>query len=123
MLQVAGTAGRIDEQVERAMGWFLGPGRFEAYRGLIREDRHLLPRAAIREALVNAAVHRDYAITGSSILFEVFDWRVDITSPGALPGRMTMDKVRAGANPRSRNESLAHFMAAMASWNNAERAG
>ena len=113
VLQVASAAGRVDEQVERAIGWFLGLGRFESYRGLIREDRHLLPRAAIREALVNAAVHRNYAITGSRILFEVFERRVDITSPGTLPGRMTVDKVRAGANPRSRNESLAHFMAAM----------
>ena len=113
VLQVARVAGRIDEQVERAMGWFLGLGHFESYRGLIREDRYLLPRAAIREALVNAVVHRDYAITGSSILLEVFDHRVDITSPGALPGRMTVDRVRAGANLRSRNESLAHFMAAM----------
>ena len=113
VLQVASAAGRIDEQVERATGWFLGLGRFESCRGLIREDRLLLPRAAIREALVNATVHRDYAITGSRILFEVFDRRVDITSPGALLGRMSVDKVRAGANPRSRNESLAHFMATM----------
>lgn len=113
VLQPAGAAGRIDEQVERATGWFLGLGRFESCRGLIREDRDLLPRAAIREALVNAAVHRDYAITGSRILFEVFDRHVDITSPGALLGRMTVDKVRAGAISRSRNKSLAHFMAAM----------
>lgn len=48
VLQVASAAGRIDEQVERATGWFLGLGRFESYRGLIRADRHLLPRAAIR---------------------------------------------------------------------------
>ena len=113
ILQVANAAGRIDEQVERATGWFLGLGRFESYRNLVREDRYLLPRAAIREALVNAAVHRDYAITGSKILLEVFDRRVDITSPGALPNHMTLDRVRAGANPRSRNESMAHFMSAM----------
>ena len=113
VLQVASAAGRIDEQVERATRWFLGLGRFESCRSLLREARHLLPQAAIREALVNAAVHRDYAITGSRILFEVFDRRVDITSPGALPGRMTVDRVRAGANPRSRNKSLACFMDAM----------
>ncbi len=113
VLQVAGAAGRIDEQVERATGWFLGLGRFESHRNLIREDRYLLPRAAIREALVNAVVHRDYSITGPNILLEVFDRQVVITSPGTLPGRMTVDRVRAGANPRSRNESLAHFMAAM----------
>ncbi len=56
--------------------------------------------------------HRDYAITGSKVLFEVFDRRVDVTSPGTLPNHMTVERVRAGANPRSRNESMAHFMAA-----------
>ena len=112
VLQVASAAGRVDEQVDRATGWFLGLGRFEAYGDLVREDRHLLPRRAIREALANAVTHRDYAITGSKVLLEVFDRRVDVTSPGALPNHMTVARVRAGANPRSRNESLAHFMAA-----------
>ena len=113
VLQVANLAGRIDEQVERVTGWFMGLGHFESYHDLVREDRYLLPRTAIREALVNAVVHRDYAITGSKILLEVFDRRVDVTSPGALPNHMTVERVRAGANPRSRNESLAHFMSAM----------
>ena len=113
VLQVANAGGRLDEQVERATGWFLGLGRFESYRNLIREDRHLLPRRAVREALANAVTHRDYAITGSKVLLEVFDGRVDVTSPGSLPNHMTVERVRAGANPRSRNESLAHFMAGM----------
>ena len=113
VLQVANAAGRLDEQVERATGWFLGLGRFESYENLIRSDRHLLPRRAIREALANAVTHRDYAITGSRVLLEVFDHHVDVTSPGTLPNHMTVERVRAGANPRSRNESLAHFMAGM----------
>ena len=113
VLQVANAGGRIDEQVDRSVGWFLGLGRFESYRNLVREDRHLLPRRAIREALANAVTHRDYAITGSQVLLEVFEHRVDVTSPGALPNHMTVERVRAGANPRSRNESMAHYMAAM----------
>ena len=113
VLQVANATGRIDEQVDRAVGWFLGLGRFESYRNLVREDRHLLSRRAIREALANAVTHRDYAITGSQVLLEVFEHRVDVTSPGALPNHMTVERVRAGANPRSRNESMAHYMAAM----------
>lgn len=112
-LQVASASGRINEQVERAVGWFMGLGHFESYENLIREDRHLLPRRAIREALANAVTHRDYAISGSKILLEVFDNRVDVTSPGALPNHMTVERVRAGANPRSRNEYMAHFMSAM----------
>ena len=113
VLQVADAAGRLDEQVQRAVGWFAGLGRFESYRGLIREDRPLLPRAAIREALVNAVVHRDYAITGSKVLFEVFSRRVHVTSPGTLPNHTRVESVLAGAHPRSRNESLANFMLSM----------
>ena len=113
VLQVADAAGRLDEQVERATGWFLGLGRFESYEKLVRQDRHLLPRRAIREALANAVTHRDYAITGAKVLLEVFDRRVDVSSPGTLPNHMTVERVRAGANPRSRNESLAHYMAGM----------
>jgi len=112
VLQVAEATGRLDEQVDRAVGWFKSLGRFESYRNLIRQDRYLLPLAAIREALVNAVTHRDYAITGSKVMLEVFDKRVDVTSPGALPNSMTVEHVRAGAIPRSRNESMAHFMAA-----------
>ena len=113
VLQVADAAGRLDDQVERSVGWFMGLGRFESYRSLVRDDRHLLPRPAIREALVNAVTHRDYAITGSKVLLEVFEDRVDVTSPGALPNHMTVERVRAGANPRSRNDSMAYFMTAM----------
>ena len=112
-LQVAGAGGCLDEQVERAVGWFAGLGRFETYRGLLREDRPLLPQPAIREALVNAVVHRDYAITGSKVLLEVFARHVDVTSPGTLPNHMSVESVRAGAHPRSRNESLANYMLAM----------
>ena len=46
-------------------------------------------------------------------MLEVFDGRVDVTSPGALPNHMTVEGVRAGANPRSRNESMAHNLAAL----------
>ena len=113
VLQVASGSGRLDEQVERAVGWFLGLGRFEDYRHLARADRHLVPRPAIREAVVNAVIHRDYAIMGSMSFLEVFSNRVDVTSPGTLPNHMTAEQVRAGANPRSRNDSMGHFMSAM----------
>ena len=112
-LLVFKAAGRISEQVERSIQWFSGMGRFESYRGLIREDRYLLPLEALRESLVNAVVHRDYAITGSKILLEVFEGRVDITSPGGLPNHMSVESVMVGGRPRSRNELMAHYMATM----------
>jgi len=113
VLQVAEGKGRIDEQVKRAAGWLAGLGRTERYVGLQREDHLLLPRVALREALTNAVVHRDYAITGSKVLLEVFDDRVVVTSPGTLPNTVTPESVRAGGLPRSRNPLLANFMLAM----------
>lgn len=113
ILQTSEAKGRLSEQVERAVGWFSGLGKFEVYSELRRHDRRLLPLEALREALVNAVVHRDYAITGSKILFEVFANRVEVTSPGTLPNHMTADSVRAGGRARSRNESMANFMLAL----------
>ena len=113
ILQTSEAKGRLSEQVERAVGWFSGLGKFETYRGLRRHDRRLLPLEALREALVNAVVHRDYAITGSKILFEVFAGRVEVTSPGTLPNHMTADSVRAGGRARSRNEYMANCMLAL----------
>ena len=102
--------GRIEDQVRGALTWMASLGRTETYRGLLRKDRPLIPESVLREALVNAVVHRDYAIIGSPVLLEVFDDRVSVTSPGALPNHMTVESVRAGSRPRSRNESMAHAM-------------
>ena len=110
VLQVSDGMGRLDEQVSRAFGWFSGLGRFESYRGLVREDRPLLPRTALREALVNAVVHRDYAIIGSKVMLEVFAHQIDVTSPGGLPNHMSVESVKAGGHPRSRNELMANYM-------------
>ena len=76
----------------------------------MREDVPLIPESALHEALVKAVIHREYAITGSSVLFEVFVDRIDVTSPGTLPNHMEVESVRAGSRPRSRNESMAHAM-------------
>ncbi len=110
VLQVADATGCVDDQVQRALGWFASLGHTETYHDVIREDRPLLPRRAIREALVNAVAHRDYAVTGSKVLLESFSNRIVVTSPGPLPNHMRVESARAGANPRSRNELLANFM-------------
>lgn len=102
--------GRLDEQVTRAMGWFRSLGRTEAYRGLHRTDVPLVPEEALREALVNAVIHRDYALTGSQVMLEAFDDRIDVTSPGTLPNHMTVEQARSGGAPRSRNEMMANAM-------------
>lgn len=102
--------GRLDEQVRRALGWMRSLGWQERYHGVYREDIPLLPEPVLREALVNAVIHRDYAITGAKVLLEVFRDRVDVTSPGLLPNHMTVEQARSGGAPRSRNEMMANAM-------------
>ena len=102
--------GRLVDQVHRSMGWFRSLGRRGIYRGLYRRDIPPMPEDVLREAIVNAVIHRDYAITGSQVLLEVFDDRIVVTSPGALPNHMTVEQARGGGAPRSRNEMMANAM-------------
>ena len=55
-----------------------------------RSEIYEIPLDALREALVNALVHRDYSMRGTSIYVNIFDDRVDISNPGGLlPGVTT----------------------------------
>ena len=110
VISVGESKGRLEDQIHRSLGWFASLGRREIYRGVLRADGRQDLVRALREALVNAVIHREYAITGSPVLFEVFSDRIDVTSPGALPNHMEVESVRSGSRPRSRNESMAHAM-------------
>ncbi|MCU0285472.1 MAG: putative DNA binding domain-containing protein [Acidobacteria bacterium] len=76
--------------------------------GLRRIDRYEVPLEVLREALVNAVVHRDYSITGSDIKFAIFDNRIEITSPGALPRSLEIEDIIAGRS-EIRNKVIARF--------------
>ncbi len=102
--------GPLSDQVRACLRWFDSLGRREEYGDLYRKDIPLVPRNALREAVVNALIHRDYAITGSQVLLEVFYDRIVVTSPGALPNHMTVEQARGGGAPRSRNEMMANAM-------------
>lgn len=110
VLIVGDAKGRLDEQVNHAVGWVRSLAKFEHYDGLIRTDAPLVPLKALREVIVNAVAHRDYAIIGSKILLEVFWDRVVVTNPGTLPNHMTVESARSGGHPRSRNELMANFL-------------
>ena len=73
--------------------------------GLYRQDVYEIPPAAIRELIINAAVHRSYLDNGN-IQVAIFDNRLEITSPGKLPIGQTIAKMREGYS-KVRNEALA----------------
>lgn len=53
-------------------------------RGMKREEKSDYPYKAVREVLVNAVIHRDYQIQGSEIHVDMYDDRMEITSPGGM---------------------------------------
>jgi len=83
-----------------------------------REKREEIPVAALREAVVNALVHRDYTIPGSTRIFVLSD-RVEVHSPGRPPNTVDADAMRAGVHV-TRNP---HIYSRMAEAQLATRAG
>lgn len=68
-----------------------------------------VPRAVLEEILVNALVHRDYAID-APVRVLLFDDRIEVVSPGGLPDHLTVEKILTG-NTNIRNPVLASFVA------------
>ena len=53
------------------------------------------PLAVLREAVLNALAHRDYGLSGATVDITIWDDRVEIRSPGPLPGHITIDNIRS----------------------------
>ncbi|MCF7935466.1 MAG: putative DNA binding domain-containing protein [Synergistales bacterium] len=77
------------------------PGIFE------REDEPLFPLEALREALVNAFCHRDYAIVGGAVSLAIYDDRLEIWSDGTLPFGLVPGDLKREHSSRLRNPMIA----------------
>ena len=72
-------------------------------KGLEREETYEYPQFAVREALVNAICHRDYRLRGRRIEVRMFSDRLEVISPGGLPGFITVENIKDehfSRNPR-----------------------
>ena len=72
---------------------------------LLRIDSRDYPETALREALLNAVVHREYSVSGS-ILIKMFSDRVEIISPGGLVSGIEIEDIMSGYSA-CRNSALA----------------
>ncbi|MCC6804571.1 MAG: putative DNA binding domain-containing protein [Anaerolineae bacterium] len=72
-------------------------------KGLEREETFEYPQFAVREAIVNAICHRDYRIKGRRIEIRMYSDRLEVISPGGLPGFITVENIvdeHFSRNPR-----------------------
>ncbi len=68
------------------------------FGGIQREDIPEYASAVLREAITNALLHADYTIKGSSIQLAIFDDRIEITNPGALPFGLDLKTALSGVS-------------------------
>lgn len=74
----------------------------EAVVGTHRETFAEYPPAVLREAVLNALAHRDYGLTGATVDVTIWDDRIEIQSPGSLPGHITTENMRREHFSRNR---------------------
>ena len=97
-------AGSIFKQFEDSVNYLaLCNKTSSVIKGVIRTDKQDYPEEAIREALLNAIVHRDYSFSGS-IIINVTDNKMEFISLGGLLPGLSPDDIRSGiSQPRNKN--------------------
>lgn len=69
------------------------------------QTRHVYPERVVKEAIVNAVVHRDYRLN-RDIFIRIYDDRIEVESPGTFPGGITPANI-AKAGSKARNPLIA----------------
>ncbi len=87
--------GPLPQQIRRAETFLVDNLRKGVQLGenMARTEQTEYPLKAVRELVVNAVAHRDYSIQGDGIRLYLFSDRLEITSPGGLPGPVTIDNI------------------------------
>jgi ATP-dependent DNA helicase RecG len=102
--------GRLPQQLaaaEQVLNLHLRNGG--VIQGFAPEAWPEIPLEMLREAVINALVHRDYSLS-SSIRLLLFDDRLEVRSPGRLPNGVTIANIRLGIHVE-RNPVLLSLMA------------
>jgi predicted HTH transcriptional regulator len=102
----SGLAKSVNECFEKIME--LLPSSEKMFKAT-RKNVPLYPVKAIREALVNAVVHRDYSRTDTRVIVEIFPHKMEIVSPGGLLPGVDVNRL-IDQEPRARNQKLAKML-------------
>lgn len=81
-------------------------------KGALREDVPDYPLDAVREAVANALMHRDYSFDGQGepVLVDLYPDRLEISNPGGLYGSLTVDQLGQRGGTASRNQALSRIL-------------
>lgn len=105
-------AGTLPEQLQQAEAFFHSNiRRLVRIEGLAHTEKPEYPSDAVRELLVNAVAHRDYNLGGDCIHLRLFSDRLEIQSPGGLPGPVNLGNLLEARF--SRNAVIAQVLADM----------
>lgn len=107
--------GSLPKMVDEIIRFFLKNMRVAVrIEGFSRVEITEYPQEALREAVRNAIIHRDYSIEGTTVIVKMFRDRLRIESPGLLPRPLTLEKIRLlEYKPISRNPIIARAMSDM----------
>lgn len=100
--------GSLLKQVTEAFEFINLVNKTEAtFEGLIRKDERDYPVEAIREALLNVVIHREYSFSGSTLV-NIYEDRIEFVSLGGIVYGLSLDSIMLGVS-QSRNEKLANI--------------
>ena len=85
--------GPLDRQIDLAMHFYRKNQTIASIKTPQRMDIPQYDERAVFESIVNAVAHRDYAVYGSKIRLFMFDDRMEIYSPGALPNTVSIENI------------------------------
>lgn len=101
--------GTLDSQVDKTIAFVLrNITRSAQLIKAKRVDRYEYPEDALREAIVNAIIHRDYSISQTYVQVAIFSDRIEISNPGTLPPGVTIENLKE--SQFSRNTTIAAVM-------------
>ncbi len=101
--------GPLNRQIDQAMDFLWRNQTVSAVKKPHRVETWQFGERAVFEAIVNAVAHRDYSVSVSKIRFFMFDDRMEIYSPGALPNTVTVDSL--ALRQATRNELITSLLA------------
>ena len=107
-LDAATITGALDEQIRDAVAFARRNTQVAARKAPGRVEIPQFHPRAVFEAVVNAVVHRDYSLADAKVRLFLFDDRLELYSPGALPNTLPIDAMRQ--RQATRNETLASLL-------------